>query len=150
MSFTYDVNTALGQVRFLVADTVDFGHIFEDDELLMCLQFESSQGLYVSGQAATSAIAASNPPIPQVYSPYRAAAMALDSLASSKSRLASVIQLLDVKLDIKSAAEELRGQAKNYREIEARRGSFAIAEMVVNDFTARERIFKCWERMYGN
>ncbi len=150
MSFTYDVNTYLGQVRFLVADTDSTNPIFDDDELNMCLQFESSQGLYISGQAAVSAIAASNPPIPQVYSVYRAAAMALDSLAANKSRLSSVTQLLDVQLDVKSAATALKDQAENYRQIEARRGSFAIAELVFNDFTARERVFKQWQRQYGS
>ncbi len=148
MSFTYDVGTPLGQVRFLVADTDPASEIFSDDELMMCLQFESSQGLYISGQAATSAISAANPPIPQVYSVYRAAAMALDSLAANKARLSSVTKLLDVELDVNSAAKQLKDQASGYREIESKRGNFAIAEMVVNDFTARERIFKVWQRQY--
>lgn len=150
MSFTYEPGTYLGYVRFLVADTDPSAEIFSDEELNACLQFESAQGLYVSGQAATSAIAASNPPIPQVYSVYRAAAMALDSLASNQSRLSGIIQLLDVKLDVKSASQELKGQAKEFRATENARGNFAIAEMVVNQFTARERIFKQWQRQYGN
>lgn len=150
MAFTYDVSTALGQVRFLVADTDPSNQIFEDDELEMCLQFESSQGLYISGQAAVTAAPVANPIVPQVYSVYRAAAMALDGLAANSARLSSVTKLLDVELDTGKASADLKSQAKNYREIESRRGHFAIAEMVVNDFTARERIFKVWQRQYGN
>ena len=37
MAFTYDISTDLGKVRFFLGDTVDAGHVFEDDELTWLL-----------------------------------------------------------------------------------------------------------------
>lgn len=147
MSFTYDLATPSGIVRLLVGDTDSAAPIWSDAEVAAALQVESSQGLYVSGQAAPTAQPFANPYIPQVYSPYRAAALLLDSLAANYSRIQSVIELLDVKLSAARQSQDLRAQAANYREVEANAGHFAIAEMVQDQFSARERIWKVAQRL---
>jgi hypothetical protein len=149
MAFTYDFNSApqLSQVRMLIADTDSTHPIFSDDEVNQALTLQSSAGIYASGQFFTGAFAPAIGPI--VYSVYRSAALLLDSLAANKSRLSSVIELLDVKLAPEKAAQELRATAKEYRDIECNNGSFAIAEWNINQFTARERIWKVLLRMEG-
>ncbi len=144
MSFTYDFATdpLISRVRLLVADTDANNPVFNDDEVNAALQMESSQGLFVSGQAASMGNGVAIPPIPQVYSVYRAAAILLDCLASNKARLSAIQQLLDVKLSPELAAKALRDSAQSYRDTEANAGHFAIAEMAGDDFSTRERVWK--------
>lgn len=150
MSFSYDsALTPLNAVRMLIADTDSTAPIFADDEINRALYLESSQALYISSQASPTAMNLQIPYVPQVYSVYRAAALLLDAIAANRSRLQNVIQLLDVKLSTTSLGNELRAQAKQYREVEANSGSFAIAEMVQNDFSARERLWKSRQRTQG-
>lgn len=147
MSFTYDFNIApaIAYVRLLIADTDALKPIFADDEINAFLFLTSSQNIYVSSMAAPSAVV---PQVPvQVYSYYRAAATALDSLASNRARLASVIAILDVKLDPGKAAQYLKAQADQFREIDDNMGHFAIAEQVNNQFGARERVWKQFLRL---
>lgn len=150
MSFTYDFNTApeLSSVRLLIADTNSADPVFTDDEVNQALFLESSQNLFISGQAAPTGAQSQVPVVPQVYSIYRAAALLLDARASNASAAGSVVQILDVKLDASKAAETFRSQAKCYRETEATRGQFAIAEMVRNPFQARERVYNQWLRLF--
>lgn len=133
MSFTYNFTAALNlsRVRLLVADTVDSGHIWEDVEINVALDMESSACLMTGG----------TPVSPAVYSPYRAAALLLDALAANKARLASVVKLLDVDLDAARAARELRATAKQYRETEESAGNFAIANMIQASGTRRLSLF---------
>ena len=136
MAFTYDFTTqpVLSMVRLLVGDTVDAGHIWEDAEINAVLQMESSQGLYI-GLTGYTVVP------PQVYSPRRAAAALVDGLASSRGRLAGSLKVLDIQLDLGSAAKSLRDTAQSLRDTEADSGAFAIAEMVENSFTMRERFW---------
>lgn len=147
--FTYDFGSlpVLSSVRLLVADTDPDNPIFADAEINQALYLESSTALYVSGMS--SATGSVGPPPVNVQSPYRAAALLLDALAANKSRLAAINQLLDVKLSPEKAAQELRATAKEYRETEANAGHFAIAEMVYDQFSARERVWKQLLRLYG-
>lgn len=149
MSFTYSfgANGQPDQVRLLIADTDSAHPIFQDSEIQVALTLESSQNLFVSGMATSGGTP--TPPQINVSSSLRAAAMLLDSLAANKSRLAGVIALLDVKLSIKDAAIQLRATAKDYRETEANQAHFAIAELVVDQFTARERVWKQLLRIEG-
>ncbi len=151
MSFTYDLATEplLSRVRLLVADTNSAKPIFQDDEINAAIQMESSQGLYISGQASQGALNLQIPYVPQIYSLKRSAALLLDSIAANYSRLTQVIELLDVKVTAGQQAKDLRAQAKQYRDDEANSGSFAIAEMIPNDFAARERIWKVAQRVNG-
>lgn len=149
-TYSYGNNVPLDYVRILIPDTDSTKPIFADAEILMFLQMESSQALYVSPQSNPTAFPTSSVYIPQIYSPLLAAALALDSLAGNKARLSSVIQLLDVKLDPAKAAIALHAQAESYRQREQDQGHFAIAEQVVNQFTARERVWAQWLRLYAN
>lgn len=149
MAFTYNFQTSpeIAYVRVLIADTDVLKPIFNDDEINAFLYMSSSQAIYASSMAAPSG---SVGPVPiQQYSFYRAAALALDSLASNKSRLASITKLLDVSLDPAKAAKALHDQAECYRETEDNMGHFAIAEMVNNQFQARERVWKQFLRLEG-
>lgn len=150
MSFTYTpgANDPLSSVRLLVADTDSTHPIFTDDEVNLALFQESSQQLFVSAQAISSGMSVS-PPIPQVLSVWRAAALLLDSLAANKARLAAVNELLDVKLSADKASQALRDTANEYREREENAGHFAIAEMVMDIFASRERVWKQLLRLYG-
>ncbi len=134
----------------LISDTDSAQPVFQDVEINQFLYLESSQNLYVSGQAAPNGAALQAPPIPQVYSPYRAAALALNSMTANVAQSSAIVKrLLDVELDGKSSAQMLRDLAQSYRDIEAQAGHFAIAEMVQNAFSARERVYKQLLRLYG-
>jgi hypothetical protein len=150
MSFTYNPGNPdpITYIRLLVADTDSTNPVFQDSEVTMALTQESSQALFISAQAISSGISVS-PPIPQVFSYWRSAALLLDSLAANKSRLAAINNLLDVKISAEKAAQELRATAKEYRERENNAGHFAIAEMVHDIFSARERVWKQLLRLYA-
>ncbi len=130
----------------LVPDTVAPG-IFSDVEVNQAIYIESSQGLYVSSQAAPTG---NNQGCPvQVYSIRRAAALLVDIIANDWGKLAVVEQILDVRIDGPAAAKALGDRANNLRAVEANSGSFAIAEWVVDPFTAYERVWKQILRLYG-
>jgi hypothetical protein len=151
MSFTYNFDTAptLSTVRLLIADTVEASAIFTDEEINQILYITSSQALFVSSMANPMGNGTQVPPVPQVYSVYRAAAMLLKSIASNSARLSSITQLLDVHLSPQAAASALRAQADSYIEMEENSGQFAIAEWVNDAFSARQRIVKQLFRQYG-
>jgi hypothetical protein len=140
VAFTYDPTdqSAFTIVRLLIPDTDATKPIYNDAEINMFLFATSSQGLYASGQAANFVNGAAR--LAQVQSPLFAAALALDSIASNKARLAAISQILDVKLGHDAAAAALHVQAEAYRNLERNGGSFAIAEMAVDQFSIRERI----------
>lgn len=146
MSFTYDLSTDAGKVRLLAADTDSAAPIWTDAEVDAALYMTGSSSFYVSGPAAQTGAFLQSPPVPLVNSAYRAAALLMRSLASSKSRLAGVVELLDVKLSVGTAARALLDAAKEYEELEANRGQFMVAEMVNDSFSARERWWKTLER----
>jgi hypothetical protein len=125
----------------LIADTDSVHPIFQDSEIQMALLMNTSSYLYASmGQFF-------GPPPVNVTSTLRAAALLLDSLASNKARLAAIVELLDVKLSADKAAIQLRAQAKEFRDLENNSGSFAIAEMVNDQFQARERVGRQFLRL---
>ena len=148
MSFTYDFTTAplLSQVRMLIPDTDAANPIFQDVEVNQAIMIESSQGLYSSGMADPTGSSVS-PPV-QVYSIRRAAALLVDIIAGNSGRLAIIEQILDVKLNAAKAADALRAYAKSLRDTEANSGAFAIAEMTLDPFSARERVYKPILRLY--
>ena len=147
MSYTYPSGEFnFDTTRLLIPDT-EAPFIFKDDEIEKFLYLESSQGLYVSGQAAPSA--ASRTVVPQIYSVRRAAALALDVIASRLSQQGALEQLLDVKLNCNAAAAEARKRAEGLRQQEAELGSFAIAELVTTAFSARERTYAQLLRIEG-
>jgi hypothetical protein len=75
-----------------------------------------------------------------------AAAQALDIIASSEALVSKKIKLLDLQTDGPAVANALRAHAAELRRQVAEGagsddGGFAIAELVVDDFSARERVY---------
>ena len=127
MAFTYNVATLRGQVRLLCTDTDDSVgapvQFFQDDEIDFFLTLMTNNVL-------------------------RAAAMALLTIAAQETLLMKRIKLLDLHTDGPAEARALRELADVYQEkatlAEAAEagGTFDYAEMVVDSFTARERLAK--------
>lgn len=116
MAFTYDLTTDLGKVRLLIPDRVTPGHVFEDNELSAFLAIEGS----VKG----------------------AAALALETIASDQALVLKVMRLLDLQTDGARVAEALLKRAAELRaQAEDGEGLFDWAEMVLTDFSARERLY---------
>lgn len=117
--FTYDPSTSAGRVRLLATDTDSDNAIFSDDEIAAFLALEDD-------------------------SVKRAAATALDQIASSEALIQKRIKLLDLQTDGPAVATALRAHAKVLREQaddEETTGAFDYAEVVVNQFSARERLW---------
>lgn len=129
----------------MVPDTVAPG-IFSDAEVNQAIYIESSQGLYVSSQSAPTGNGQICPV--QVYSIRRAAALLVDIIANDWGKLAVLEQILDVKIDGPAAAKALGDRANNMRAVEANSGAFAIAEWVVDSFTAYQRVWAQLLRLY--
>lgn len=147
MSFSYNLgaNPAIDYPRLLISDTQATGHIFEDEEItaasaIQGLQFQSS--MFYSGSGG-----ANLPSSPVSY--LRIAALLLDAIASNKSRLASVKQLLDAKLDSSDAAIQLRATAAEYRQIDDESGAFVIIEQTPTTWAFKDRFWKQWQRQSG-
>jgi hypothetical protein len=79
----------------------------------------------------------------------RVSALLLDSLAANKARLASIKQLLDVKLDSSDASIQLRATACEYRDVEDNSGAFMIIEQVNDEWSFRDRFWKQVQRQSG-
>ena len=152
MSFSFDPTVPCWSwARILVGDTVQFApngnrvYIFEDQEYaamatILTQQWQSSQFYSPpAGQFLPSQ------PIPWL----RVAALALDSMAANKSYLASVQELLDVKLDASKSADALRKQAQSYRDQDDNSGAFMIIEQVNDSFSLYDRYWKQVQRQQG-
>jgi hypothetical protein len=139
--------TLVETVRLLIPDTTA-PFIFTDAEINQFIYLESSQSLYISGQAVAGANSQSNVPI--IYSVRRSAALALDVIASRLSQQSAVTKLLDVSLNAMQASKAASDRADSLRQQEAELGSFSIAEMVNTDFAARERVWSQLLRIEGN
>lgn len=121
--FTYDVTTDRGRVRMLITDRDAAHEIFNDNEIDAFLDMMSG-------------------------SVFRAAAVALFQIAASETLVQKRIRLLELSADGPAEAEALRRLALEYQEkadiAEAgdAGGAFDYAEMVVDQFTYRERLDK--------
>jgi hypothetical protein len=147
MAWTYNDgnNPLIDYPRLLVADTNPAKPIFTDGEIMSAYAintatFQSSQ--YFSGPAGRNL-----PPTPTNY--FRCAALLLKALAANKGRLAGIIQLLDVKLNLKMAADALRQSADDYLEMDDNSGAFFIAEQVTTVWGFYDRFWSQWQRQQG-
>jgi hypothetical protein len=149
MAFSYNScngsNNPVDWIRLLISDTQSVNHIFEDSEIMGAvaiqgLQFQSAQ--FWSGQGG-----ANLPSSPVSY--LRVAALLLDSIAANKARLASIKQLLDVKLDSSDAAIQMRATAAEYREVDDNSGAFMIIEQVNDAWSFGDRFWKTVQRASG-
>ena len=119
--YTYDPSTSAGRVRLLIPDRNPDDWIFQDSEISTFLTLEGSNIK-------------------------RAAALALETVASDQVLVLKVIRLLDLTTDgakvsdaLLKRADKLRTQADNDEAAEDG-GAFDIAEMVLTDFAYRERM----------
>lgn len=125
MTFTYDVSTDVGKVRLLISDTNSATQFFTDEELSTLLGLPN-----VSGNVLI------------------AAAQALDVIASNEALVMKMVRILDLSTNGPAVADALRKHATQLRQdakdAEAAEdgGAFDYAEMVVDAFTERERIWK--------
>jgi hypothetical protein len=153
--FTYGggSNPQIDYPRLLISDTQEFlpdgvtpGYIFSDQEIQANALIIA--GVWQSSMFYTQPTGLSNlPSTPTNY--LRQAAQLLFSLAANKSRLASVKQLLDVKLDSSDAAIQLRETAQSYLDLDDNSGAFVIIEQVNNNFSFQDRFWKQVQRQQG-
>lgn len=122
MSFTYNasLSTDRDKVRLLATDVDAANPIFTDAEVDAFMSLEGSNVK-------------------------RSAALALETIARNQVLVLKVIRLLEIQTDGASVARELRMQAENLRaqadrdEASSDGGAFDWAEMVVDDFSLRNR-----------
>ena len=123
MAFTYILTSDIGKVRLLIPDSRFDAYIFEDEEISTFLLLETGVK--------------------------RAAALALETIASNEALVLKVIKLLDVQTDgakvsdaLLKRAEKLRSQsAQDDDDLYADEGAVVIG-MVVDDFTARQALIR--------
>jgi hypothetical protein len=122
MTFTYAIGTDRGKVRILAGDAGSAAYSFEDDEIDTFLAIET--GIK------------------------RAAALALETLASNDAYQIKKGSLLEISYDGPAVSDALLKRAAKLREqadledAASIDGAFDIAEMVVNDATFEERVYK--------
>jgi len=121
MAYTYVLATSIGKARLLIPDRVEADCFFQDDEITAMLALESDNVR-------------------------RATAMALETMASSEAYVQKAIRVLDLSTNgpataasLLERAARLRAQADAVEAGEAG-GAFDIAEWVVDDFSARQRL----------
>lgn len=121
VGFSYDLSTDVGKIRLAIFDTNPDSYIFEDAELSAFLSMEGSNVK-------------------------RAAALALETIASNEAYVLKAIRLLDISTDGAKTAAALMQRAAALRQqadrddAAASGGAFDVAEWVVSDFAWRERI----------
>jgi hypothetical protein len=138
-SYSFDSNPTVAYCRLLVFDTVyDPPNlpIWQDEEIAAVLALFNSQNNIIGLSGYYPAI-----PPTQQFSYLRAAATLLRGLAAQQGRMATV-GLLDAKVNGPAAAAALRAIADDYIQQEENGGYFAVAEMVQDAFSMRERLWK--------
>ena len=120
MAFTYDLTTDRGKVRLLCTDSVVAYEIFDDDEIDSFLTLESDNVK-------------------------KAAALALETIASSEVLVQKRIRLLELTTDGPAESAELLKRAALLRaqadaDEEGDYSPIDWAELVYDDFSFREHI----------
>jgi hypothetical protein len=144
LSFSYGLgaNPLIDYPRLLISDTQETNYVFEDEEITAA---RTICGLnWQSGMQYSPPSGANLPTLPINY--LRIAALLLDALAANKSRLASIKQLLDVKMDSSDAAIQLRATAAEYRDVDDNSMAFVIIEQCHDLASFRERWWKQVQR----
>lgn len=153
MSWSYNPSNPgpIDYIRPMIGDTDESAQIMSNEEITNGLYMTSTQALYQSSALYSTGAQQGTTPTgaAQVYSYWYAAAWCLDCMASTKAYLASVQQLLDVKLDASKSATALRALAKDYRDREDNAGHFAEIEQVGTAFQARQRWWNQLLRIEG-
>lgn len=144
MSFSYIPETPIFYVRSLIPDSQAPG-IFSDEEITGFMFINSS--VWQSSMVFSYTAGRYLPQCPSNY--FRAAAIALNTLAGNASRLAGVIGLLDVKLNNALAAKALQDTANAYLAMDDNSGACAIAEQVTTSWNFRDRWRAMLQRQTG-
>lgn len=125
MSFTYNLVThpTISKIRLFIPDNKADSYVFEDDEIEAFYTLEGSLK--------------------------RAAAFALETIASNEAMVLKVIRLLDISTDGAKVADALLKRAALLRrqaddEEVAESGAFDIAEMVIDPFQYRQKVHNNW------
>jgi hypothetical protein len=118
---TYDLDTDAGKVRLLIPDTDTSRPVFSNAEIDAFLELEGTNVR-------------------------RAAALALDVIASNETQVLKVIQILDLRTDGAALSKELRARAADLRAqadeaLDDDDGGFEIAELVVDRTSYLDRIW---------
>ena len=140
-------------VRVLIPDTggnaslPNSGFIFSDQEIAAFTNINQLQGwqssMFWSGQAG-----AFLPSYPSNY--FRAAALALNSLAGNQARLLAIAQLLDVKMqNVQQVVAAIQATAQRYLDMDDNSGAFAIAEQVQTTWNFIDRYWSQVQRQSG-
>lgn len=127
MAFTFDLTTNLGKVRLLIVDKDSANPIFQDNEIDYFLTAEGSNVK-------------------------RAAALAYETIAGNQAFVLKVIKLLSLSTNGEATARSLLAVAQRFRDQAAYDESttsdnFDYAEVVYDDFTARQRLLNQIERL---
>lgn len=146
MSFSYQfgANPTIDAPRLLIADTDAANPIFQDQEITLMYTIDTPV-VFTAGQSQDGTI-------PRSFgtpSFRRVAAGLLDALASNKARLAGTLKVLDIQIGLDKAATALQAQAKILRTVDDEAATFGFVEMVHDQFTWRERVWKQWLRKWG-
>jgi hypothetical protein len=132
MTVTYDLATDVGKTRSLIPDRPTLGDgtanpdgvIFSDEELSYYFTLEGDS--------------------------VRAAARGLEAMATDQLLLFRIIRTGQLTVDGAKLSQQLLATAKQLREsaaeIDAAEGAFDYAEMVLDPFSARQRIWNQIER----
>ena len=121
MTFSYDPTTEVGKVRMLIPDRVEENAVFSDEEIAAYLEMNEANVR-------------------------RAAAEALETIASDEAMTLKVISTLDLTTNGASTSAAILERAKILRQQAAEAdageegGMFDYAEMIPNAFTRRERV----------
>ena len=152
MSFSYLLATTyptpqplIDYPRALVGDTQEFqpdgvtrAYIFSDQEIQGITQVVAN--VFQSSMVFDPPM---NQQIPQTpVSFLRIAAYLNMAMAATPSKLAGIVQLLDVKLSMKDSAAALQKQAATWLEIDDDAGAFVIIEQVNDPASFRDRFWK--------
>lgn len=114
MSFSLDITTDIGKIRYLIGDITSATANFQDETL--------SAFLTLSGSV------------------YLSCALALDSLAATAATNLNDIVLGSLKINETSKVQELRAQAQAFRELEYNTPQFDVAEENLSGFNELEII----------
>ena len=144
-SYSYGANPMIDWPRLMIADTVAENCIFQDSEIIAAYNIETAN--FQSSMFYSYPSGNTLPSTPQPYR--RVAALLLDAIAANKSRLSSILQLLDVKMSPDKAAIQLRAQAAALRDTDDNNGSFFIIEQVHDVFSFRQRFWSQVQREQG-
>lgn len=148
------LNPPIDYIRGLISDTQEFAldgvtpiYIFSDQEIQMFTQMQSAAFGWQSAQRYSPPAGMFMPSAPVNY--LRIAATMLTAVAANKSRLASIQQLLDVKMNSALAAQEMRATAQSYLDMDDNSGAVAIIESCNDYFSFRDRFWKQVQRQSG-